>query len=131
MLITNPIGDMLTRIKNGLAAGHLQVVMPHSKLKVAIAKQLVENNYIEEYQIEEKHPQSDLVIKLRYVHKEPAITGVKQVSKPGRRLYAKVNKIPVTLGGYGMTLVSTSRGVLTDEQARQQNVGGELLCQIW
>ena len=131
MLITDPIGDMLTRIKNAQLAKKKQLVIPHSNLKEAIANKLVENNYIKSAEVEEKKPQSDIIIKLRYVDQLPAITNLKRISKPGRRLYSKTNRIPVTLGGYGMTLISTSKGVLTGKEARQKSVGGELLCQVW
>ena len=131
MLITDPIGDMLTRIKNAQMAKKKQLAIPHSNLKEAIARKLAENNYIESVEVEEKKPQSDIIIELRYVDQLPAITGMKRISKPGRRLYSKTNKIPATLGGYGMTLVTTSKGVLTDKEARKKSVGGELLCQVW
>lgn len=131
MLITDPIGDMLTRIKNGLMAKKKQVVIPHSKLKEAIARKLEENNYVAKVEVEEKKPQSDLIVELKYVDKLPAITGMKRVSKPGRRLYAKTSQIPSTLGGYGMTVISTSKGILTDKEARKKSVGGELICQVW
>lgn len=129
--MTDPIADMLARIKNALLSKHKQVVIPHSKVKEAIAKILVANNYIESFETVTKKPQSDLVINLGYQGKLPKISGVKRVSKPGRRLYSTVDKVPVTLNGYGITIVSTSKGLLTDKEARQQNVGGELLCQVW
>lgn len=129
--MTDPIADMLARIKNAVLAKHKQVVMPHSKVKEAIAKILADNKYIEGVEVVEKKPQSDLVIKLGYKGKLPMISGVKRVSKPGRRLYSTVDKVPATLNGYGITIVSTSKGLLTDKEARQQNVGGELLCQVW
>lgn len=131
MLITDPIGDMLTRIKNALTAKKQQVVIPHSKAKLALAEILKKNNYIQDFTIEEKKPQADLVVSLRYIDGLPAITGAERISKPGRRLYSKVNKIPVTLNGYGITIVSTSRGVMIDQEARKNNVGGELLCRVW
>ena len=129
--MTDPVADMLARIKNALLAKHKQVVMPHSKVKEAIAKILVANNYIESFEVAEKKPQSDLVVNLGYKGKFAKISGVKRVSKPGRRLYSTVDKVPASLNGYGITIVSTSKGLLTDKEARQQNVGGELLCQIW
>ena len=108
-----------------------EVNMPHSKLKEAIAHKLVENNYIEAVEIIDKIPQKEMNIKLRYVESLAGITGFKRISKPGRRLYAGANKVPPALNGYGITLVSTNRGVLTDKEAREKNVGGELICQIW
>ncbi len=129
--MTDPIADMIIRIKNALMVGHSQVVLPHSKLKEAIAKILVEQRYLEAAEVKPSQPQAELVLTLRYVGRQPVISGVKRLSKPGRRLYTTADKIPVSLGGYGVTLVSTSKGVLTNAQARQLNVGGEVLCQIW
>jgi len=129
--MTDPIADMLARIKNALLAKHKQVIMPHSKVKEAITKILVENNYVESFEVVEKKPQSDLVVNLGYKGKLSKISGVQRVSKPGRRLYSTVDKVPPTLNGYGITIVSTSKGLLTDKEARKQNVGGELLCQVW
>ncbi|MFZ5438105.1 MAG: 30S ribosomal protein S8 [Patescibacteria group bacterium] len=129
--MTDPIADMLARIKNALLSKHKQVVIPHSKVKEAIAEILVANNYIESFEVVAKQPQADLVLALGYEGKLPKISGVKRVSKPGRRLYSTVDQVPVTLNGYGITIVSTSKGLLTDKEARQQNVGGELLCQVW
>jgi small subunit ribosomal protein S8 len=129
--MTDPIADMLARIRNALLARHEEVRIPHSKIKQAIAEILADNNYIDAVEVAEKSPQSTLVVKLGYKDRWPKITGLKRISKPGRRLYAAVDHIPVTLNGYGVTIVSTSKGVLTDKEAREQNVGGELLCQIW
>ena len=129
--MTDPIADMLARIKNALLAKHKQVIMPHSKVKGAIAKILVDNNYVDSFEVVEKKPQSDLVVNLGYKGKLPKISGIQRSSKPGRRLYSTVDKVPATLNGYGITIVSTSKGLLTDKEARQQNVGGELLCQVW
>jgi len=129
--MNDPIADMIIRIKNALMARHETVVVPHSRLKEQISKILAETNYVESYRIEQKTPQSDIVFKLRYVGKIPAITDVKRVSKPGRRIYTTSSKIPRSLGGYGITIISTSRGIMTDKDARKQNVGGEVLCQIW
>jgi len=127
----DPIADMLIRIKNAHMAGHKEVVMPHSKMKQAIAQVLEENKYVERVEVIEKAPQNEIKLVLRYVGSLPAITEVKRISKPGRRLYASVNEIPEALGGYGITIVSTNKGVVTGQVARQNNVGGEILCQIW
>jgi small subunit ribosomal protein S8 len=129
--MTDPIADMLIRIKNALMVRHAEVHIPHSKIKEAIAKLLVENNYVESVDVQPNGPQPTLVVKLRYVGRSPAITDVKRLSKPGRRLYTTSDNIPQALGGYGLTIISTSKGILTDSQARKQNVGGELVCQIW
>jgi len=131
MLITDPIGDMIIRIKNAFLAKKNEVVLPHSKIKEDIAKILERNKYIKSFEVVEKKPQKELIVKLRYVDSLPAITGVKRLSKPGRRIYAASNKIPSTLNGYGITIISTNKGVMIDRQAREKNVGGELLCKIW
>jgi small subunit ribosomal protein S8 len=125
------IGDMLIRIQNALMASHQQVTIPHSKMKEAVAQILLNNQYISEMKVVDKSPQKDIEITLRYVGKLPAISGVKRVSKPGRRLYAGAKKAPVTLGGYGLTILTTNKGVMTSKEARKQNVGGEVLCQVW
>lgn len=129
--MNDPIADLIIRIKNALMARHETVKVPHSKLKEKIGQILVENKYVEAMDIEKVAPQSQLVFKLKYVGRTPAITDVRRVSTPGRRMYAPANKIPKALGGYGITVVSTSKGVMTDADARKQNVGGEVLCQIW
>ncbi|MBU0578566.1 30S ribosomal protein S8 [Patescibacteria group bacterium] len=131
MMTTDSIADMIIRIKNALAAGHSEVVIPHSKLKAAIAEILVRENYVSKTESLEMKPQNQIKLKLRYEGSLPAISGVKRASKPGRRLYVSVNKIPVTLDGYGITLLSTNQGILTDKEARLKNVGGEIICQIW
>lgn len=129
--MTDPIADMLTRIKNALLARHKEVILPHSKIKEAIAQILVDNNYLESFEVIKQEPQSNLSLVLGYQDKWPKITGIKRVSKPGRRLYTSAGTIPTTLNGYGITIISTSKGLMTDKQAREKNVGGELLCQIW
>ncbi|MBW7955592.1 30S ribosomal protein S8 [Patescibacteria group bacterium] len=129
--MNDPIADMIIRIKNALMARHETVAVPHSRVKEEISKILVANNYVESYEVSKKMPQSDLVFKLRYVGKVPAITDVRRISTPGRRVYSTSAKVPKALGGYGITIVSTSKGVMTDKDARKQNVGGEVLCQIW
>lgn len=129
--MTDPIADMLIRIKNALLARHKELVIPHSKVKEAIAQILTDNNYIQSFKVVKQKPQSSITVVLGYQDKWPKITGVKRVSKPGRRLYTPVGQIPRTLNGYGITILSTSKGLMTDKQARKSNVGGELLCQIW
>ena len=129
--MNDPIADMIIRIKNALMARHDSVIVPHSKMKEEISKILVANNYVLSYEVDKKMPQSDLVFKLRYVGKVPAITDVRRISTPGRRIYSTSSKVPKALGGYGITIVSTSKGIMTDKDARKQNVGGEVLCQIW
>lgn len=128
--MTDPIADMIIRIKNALAARHQDVEIPYSKMKQAIATILESEGYVAGVEVK-KDGFPNLVVKLKYVNRVPAITDVRRLSKPGRRLYASSNQIPRALGGYGITLVSTSAGVMTDAEARKKNVGGELLCQIW
>jgi small subunit ribosomal protein S8 len=130
-MYTDSIADMLIRIKNALTAGHEEVVMPHSKMKAAIAKILLDEKYIKKVEVIESDPQKEMKISLRYEGSLPAVSGVKRVSKPGRRLYASAGQIPVTLGGYGITILSTNQGVIADKEARQKNIGGEILCQVW
>lgn len=129
--MTDPIADMIIRIKNALAAGHQDLVMPHSKLKMAIAKLLKEFNYIEAFELVEGSPFKQIKLVMRYVGKSPAISGVKRVSKPGRRIYKGSSELPRTLNGYGLTIVSTNKGIMDGQTARKSNLGGEVLCQIW
>ncbi len=129
--MNDPIADMIIRIKNALMAKHETVAIPHSKLKAQIGQILLTNKYIEEFKVEPRSPQAEIQLKLKYVGRVPAITGVKRVSTPGRRVYTSSTLIPRALGGYGITIVSTSKGIMTDKEAKKQNVGGEILCQIW
>lgn len=130
-MTTDSIADMLIRIKNALATGKGEVMVPHSNLKEAIAQILVNEKYVTGMESLDTKPQKQMKISLRYQDSLPAISGVKRVSKPGRRLYASSGQIPVTLSGYGITVLSTNQGVLTDKEARKKNVGGEVICQIW
>lgn len=129
--MTDPISDLLIRLKNAALAGHEEVRLPYSKMKAQIAAILLEEGYLTAVEKIEGVPIATLQIGLRYVGRSPAMSDVKLLSKPGRRLYTNVKDIPRTLGGYGVTIVSTNKGVLSDKSARQQNVGGELICQIW
>lgn len=129
--MTDPIADMIIRIKNAFMAGRSELLLPHSKVKEAIAKLLRDNQYIENYEVVKEEPQNQLKLILRYVGKMSAITGVKRISKPGRRVYAKADQIPQTLSGYGMTVLSTNKGIIDDKTARKTQIGGEVLCQIW
>lgn len=129
--MTDPVADMLTRIKNAYMARKATVAMPTSKVKEAIAKVLVANKYVETMERREDDVQPELVLTLSYKGKSPALTDLKRISKPGRRLYTNVDNIPRTLGGYGVTIISTSQGVMSDKEAKQKNIGGEILCQIW
>lgn len=130
-MITDPIGDFITRIKNAVMAKHNTVAVPYSKLKESLGDILKKEGYITDMVIDTTKPFPELVMTLKYVGKAAAVTDVRRMSKPGRRLYVPAKQIPRALGGYGITIVSTNRGVLTDADARKMNVGGELLCQIW
>lgn len=129
--MTDPIADMIIRIKNALLAGHASVQIPHSKVREALATILVEEGYVAGMTVKPQVPQAVIEVELKYVGKVPAITDVRRVSKPGRRIYAGVKDIPKALGGYGITIISTSKGVMTDTKARKNNSGGEVLCQVW
>ena len=129
--MTDPIADMIIRIKNAYLARQNRVEIPHSKLKESIAQILVTEKYVDQVEIQDTKPQKTIILTLRYVGKTPAITNVKRISKPGRRIYSPVDEIPRALGGYGIVIVSTNKGILTGQQAKQQGVGGEVLCSIW
>ncbi len=131
MLITDPVADMIIRIKNAILAKKADLSMPHSKLKANMAKLLVNNNYIKSFKVIEKKPQSELSITLKYLGRDSVVTGVKQISKPGRRVYSEANKMPRVMGGHGIAIISTNKGVITAKQAHKLNVGGEVLCHIW
>ncbi|MCB9813049.1 MAG: 30S ribosomal protein S8 [Pseudomonadales bacterium] len=130
-MTTDPIADIIIRIKNAHMARHEKVEVPYSKMKKAIAEILLKEGYVSGVDIKESQPFDYIVIKLKYIGKLPAVNDVKRLSKPGRRLYAPVSKLPRTLGGYGITIISTSKGIMTDKDARKANLGGELICQIW
>ena len=132
MTVTDPIADMLTRIRNAVMARHDVVLVPASKMKVAIARIIKEEGFITDYELLRGRPQRVLRLKLRYKEDgEPAITGLKRVSRPGLRVYVGCGEIPRLYGGLGVAVLSTSKGVLTGQQARRLRVGGELLCYVW
>lgn len=132
MTMTDPIADMLTRLRNASSAYHESVSMPYSKLKAAIANILQTEGYIKDYQVEEARVGKTLVLNLKYgTKRERAISGVKRVSKPGLRVYAKSNKLPRVLGGLGVAIISSSSGLLTDREAADKGVGGEVVAYIW
>lgn len=137
MSMTDPIADMLTRIRNGLLAGHAVVALPSSKMKVAIAGILKEEGFIDSFEVvpQEGKPQPVLRLTLKYVgerrERRPVISGLKRVSRPGRRVYAGRQEIPRVRSGIGVAIVSTPKGVMTGTRARQLGVGGEVLCQVW
>lgn len=131
-VITDPISDLLTRIRNGLQARHDEVRLPHSKMKARIADILVREGYLSDAEVVPSEVQSELRIKLRYTdNRSPIILGLRRVSKPGLRVYAGRSDLPRVQGGLGVAIVSTSRGVMTDREARRQGIGGEVLCEVW
>jgi small subunit ribosomal protein S8 len=137
MTIIDPIADMLTRIRNGVMAGHSLVAMPSSKLKVEIAKIMKDEGYLEGFEVVESEELSQKVLrlKIKYVgerrERRPVISGIERVSKPGRRVYTKKQDIPWVLSGIGVAILSTPKGVMTGARARQLGVGGEILCKVW
>ena len=131
-VINDPIADMLTRIRNGLIVRHDSVTMPASNMKKAIAKILLDEGYIKSVDFVDDGLQGQIKIVLKYVQgKESVIKGLKRISKPGLRVYARNDEIPKVLGGLGIAIVSTSKGVMTDKEARNAGVGGEVLAYIW
>ncbi|MCP2260233.1 SSU ribosomal protein S8P [Streptoalloteichus tenebrarius] len=132
MTMTDPIADMLTRLRNANSAYHDEVVMPHSKLKANIAEILQREGYIAGFRAEQGDKGKNLVIELKYgPNRERSIAGLRRVSKPGLRVYAKSTNLPKVLGGLGVAIISTSSGLLTDRQAQKQGVGGEVLAYVW
>jgi small subunit ribosomal protein S8 len=132
MTMTDPIADMLTRLRNANSAYHDQVVLPHSKLKVAIAEILQREGYIAAFHTEQGEVGRTLVVDLKYGrNRERSIAGLRRVSKPGLRVYAKSTNLPRVLGGLGIAIISTSSGLQTDQQAKKNGVGGEVLAYVW
>lgn len=137
MSTTDPISDMLTRVRNAVMAGHTMVALPSSKIKVAIAKIMKEEGYITSFEVVDgKIPaQTVLRIRLKYVgerrERRPVITGLERISRPGRRVYTGKQEIPWVLSGMGIAIISTPKGVMTGQRARQMGVGGEVLCKVW
>jgi small subunit ribosomal protein S8 len=132
-VITDPVADMLTRIRNANKALHDRVEMPNSRLKVEIARILKEEGYVRDYHVEKSDlPYDVLVIELKYGRKrERVLTGLKRISKPGRRVYAGKDRLPRVLGGMGTAILSTSRGVITSRTAEAEGIGGEVICFVW
>ncbi len=131
MPVTDTIADFLTRIRNASAARHKSVDVPASNLKIAIAEILKDQGFIQDFSKAEDGKQGVLSLKLRYYYGQPVIREIQRISKPGRRIYAPVERLPRVRNGLGIAIVSTPRGVMTDKQARRENVGGEILCTIW
>ena len=136
-MVNDPIADMLTRIRNAMMAGHASVAMPSSNIKTEIARILKEEGFIDGYEIVdgEKPAQATLQIKIKYFgerrSRRPVITGIERVSRPGRRIYTRHDEIPWVLSGMGISILSTPKGVMTGQRARQEGVGGEILCKVW
>ena len=132
MTMTDPIADMLTRLRNGNSAYHDEVVMPHSKLKANIAEILKREGYVAGSRVEDGDTHQNLVVELKYgPNRERSIAGLRRVSKPGLRVYAKSTNLPKVLGGLGIAIISTSGGLETDRQAMKKGVGGEVLAYVW
>ncbi len=132
MVVTDAIADMLTRIRNANGMRYQEVSVPSSKMKVEIARILKEEGFIEDYKVLDENVQGTIVLTLKYgPNKERVITGLKRISKPGLRVYAKNEEIPKVLNGLGIAIISTSKGLMTDKEARRNNLGGEVLAYIW
>ncbi len=132
MMITDPIADMLTRIRNGNMVRHASVDVPASNTKKRLAEILLAEGFIKSYDVIDDGKQGIIRVQLKYgENRERVITGLKRISKPGLRVYAKRNEIPKVLGGLGIAIVSTSNGIITDKEARKLGVGGEVLCYVW
>ena len=132
MTMTDPIADMLTRIRNANTVGHETVEIPASKIKISIAEILLEEGYINGFEVIDDNKQGIIKIEMKYAAgKERVITGIKKISKPGLKVYAKANEVPRVLGGLGIAIISTSKGVISDKEARKLGVGGEVICYVW
>ena len=131
MVVNDPIADMLTRIRNAQVAKHDSVTLPASNTKKAIAKILLAEGYVKSVDCIDDGPQGSIKIVLKYNGKQPVIAGLKRISKPGLRVYAKSEELPKVLGGLGIAIISTSKGLMTDKEARKEMIGGEVLAYIW
>lgn len=130
-MVTDPIADMLIRIKNGYGARKLTVDFPWSKIKETLAGVLVKNGYVSGSEIKEVDGLKVVSVTLKYEGKKPALTDLRRISRPSLRIYANKTNLPRVLGGLGIAIISTPKGILTDKQARKQSVGGEVICEIW
>jgi small subunit ribosomal protein S8 len=131
MAVTDPIADFLTRIRNASKARKIKVEIPSSKMKAGLTEILKKNGYIYDYKIDEDSKQNVISVLLKYSDGEPAINGLKRISKPGLRIYKKSDELPRVLNGLGTAVISTSKGLLTEKEARRQDTGGEVVCYIW
>lgn len=130
-VVTDQIADFLTRIRNGGQAGHRFVEVPRSNMKVAIANILKDQGFIADFEEIKEGPQGKIKVEIRYYKKKPSFKKISRVSKPGRRVYVPSDKLPRVKNGLGIAIISTSKGVLSDKQARKEKVGGEVLCTVW
>ncbi len=130
-MMTDPIADMLTRIRNGNMRKHESVEVPASNMKKSLAQILLDEGFIKGYNVTEDNKQDVITIDLKYVEDERTISGIKKISKPGRRVYVGAKDVPSVLGGLGIAILSTSHGMMTDKQARKEGVGGEVICYVW
>ena len=131
MAVTDPISDFLTRIRNASKAKKIKVEIPSSKMKAGLSEILKKNGYIYDYKIDEDSKQNVITVLLKYTDGAPAINGLKRISKPGLRIYKKSDELPRVLNGLGTAIISTSKGLLTEKEARRQDTGGEVVCYIW
>ncbi|MDG6774855.1 30S ribosomal protein S8 [Thiomicrorhabdus sp. ZW0627] len=130
MSMSDPIADMLTRIRNGQMAGHSNVVIPSSKVKLAIAKVLADEGFVSTYSVKENDGKAELSVDLKYYEGKPVIEMLKRVSRPGLRVYKNKDELPEVIGGLGIALISTSKGIMTDRDARKSGIGGEVICYV-
>ncbi|MFA5063998.1 MAG: 30S ribosomal protein S8 [Dehalococcoidia bacterium] len=130
-MVTDPIADLLTRVRNAAMARHDSVNIPASKMKIAVAKILKDEGFISDYSIVKGEPQRMIKITLKYIDKQPAFIGLERVSKPGLRIYSGKKEIPRVYGGLGIAVISTSKGLMTGQEAWKKNIGGEVLCYVW
>lgn len=130
-MMTDPIADMLSRIRNAVMIHGTDVVMPYSKLKASIAEVLLAQGYIAGFEQAGEQPKTELKIALKYDGQRPAISGLKRISKPGRRMYSKKGALPIVLNNYGVAIISTSRGVMTNKEAAKLGIGGEIICEVY
>ncbi|PIS08719.1 30S ribosomal protein S8 [Candidatus Beckwithbacteria bacterium CG10_big_fil_rev_8_21_14_0_10_34_10] len=134
-MLTDPVADLLVRIKNASMVLKPEIKVPFSKEKEAVAKILLQEGYLENIEVkkdkDKKSPKKDLVLKIKYLRGKPVIQGIKRISKPGLRIYLSYKKFPRVLSGFGMGIISTSKGVMTYRQARKKKLGGEIICQVW
>ena len=130
-MVTDPIADMLTRIRNAVLARHEFTLVPSSRMKLSIAKILKEEGFIRDYEVLKGQQQRVIKVYLKYVEKEPVIAGLKRISKPGLRIYVQRKEIPRVYGGTGIAIISTPKGVMIGQQAWRQGLGGEMLCYVW